>query len=801
MLRLVARKGIAGHCLRCAATCELAPLKQLLADAQQLTSMPVCCAFRRIAILGAACLLLCFASTSCSRRGSALERAEFLEQQERWEDALAAYNRVLTETKPSQTDAQSELYSHIGRCLIELGRGTDALVSLEKALALDGNNPNAHLRIAQLFVMADAPQQAESHLAYVAALRADDPDVLQVRAAMYAAQDHPDLAERDLLRAYDLAKDRDPIAERLAQLYLGSNQPDKARAILARSLEKSVHKSQLLLTLARLEETEGNSAQAEAAYRKAAAIEDTTENNERLAQFLARNGQIADAENILRKVDSMRPASPTALADLQFVTGRPQEALRSYESTYGRLSASPSPSSHSPVPAEDLRNIAVRIIETDLAIASQGERSSLAAARRHLDQASPNLDSATHNILESEIALVSGDLTSAERAANGAMQNQQSAAPAQYILGLIAARRGEESNALNHWQSALEADQTYIPARLSLAGQAVDQADGAKAEEYVIDVVRDEPANVTALLLYSRALLLQKRFDSAEALCERARSADPGNSQVAIILGDIALQQQHLALALLQYEKAMLLEPKSEDAIQGLTAVYRKGGANRLMLRKLEALAQHGGSPSSRLMEITGRLYLSQGMYADATRCLKRAVEMDPNRSSAVLALAGAYVDGNKEIRSKELFSQPGLQKLRDHNQNGSDSLLAALQAVHRGDVEQAIHRYEAAVRAGDPSGIASNNLAWIYATQGKNLDRALQLAQHALELNPGSPQILDTLGVIQVEHRQFTQAIASFQSGARRASELKGAAGLQHTLGAHLAEARELAGQPAVRE
>ena len=740
-------------------------------------------------MVGAACLLLCFASTSCSRRASALKRAELLERQQRWEEALTVYDRALAETKSTQIGAQAELYSHIGRCLIELGRGTDALLSLEKALTLDGNNPNAHLRIAQLFVMANVPQQAESHLAYVAALRPSDPDMLQIRGAMYAAEGHPDLAERDLLRAYDLSQDRDPAGERLAQLYVDQDEPDKARAILSRTAQASAHKSALLLTLARLEETEDNSAEAEAAYRKAATIEDTAENNERLAQFLARNGEIAKAEQILHKVDAMHPASPTAVADLELLTGRPQEALRSYESTYARLVSHLSSSSHPPVAAEALRRVAVRMIETDLAIASQGNRSSVAAARKHLSQTGSNLDFATHNILESEIALVAGDLNAAERAANAASESQESAAPAEYMLGVIAARRGEGSNTLNHWQAALAADPTYVPARLALAAQAIDQEDGIKAEEYVIDVVREEPANVSALLLYARALLLEKRFDSAQALCERARSADPGNSQVALILGEIALQQHQLALALLQYEKAMLLEPQSEEAIQGLTRVYKKGGVNKPMLRKLEALAQSGGSPSSRLMEITGRLYTSQGMYGDATRCLEHAVEMAPERYSAALALAGAYVDANKEIRSHDLLSRPGLQVLTDRSQRESESLLAALEADHRGDREEAIRRYEAAVRAGDPSGIASNNLAWIYAIEGKNIDRALQLAQHALELNPGSPQILDTLGVIQIEHRQFTQAIASFESGARRASELKQAAGLQHTIEAHLAK------------
>jgi tetratricopeptide (TPR) repeat protein len=402
----------------------------------------------------------------------------------------------------------------------------------------------------------------------------------------------------------------------------------------------------------------------------------------------------------------------------------------------------------------------------------------------------------THAILESEIAFVSGDIASSQEQAQTALKFNADPASAHYLLGIIAARMGDHVQAVQQWHAALQADERHAPARLALAAEAIEQHDGRGAEEYVIDIVRDEPANVNALLLYAKALVAQRRFDSARALCQRAAAINASDARVPILLGNIALDQHQLAIALLEYEKAMLLAPNSRDAIEGLTAVYQKGGASKALLRKLEALAE-SGTPSSRLLEIAGRLYASQQKYDDAKRCLGRAVKMDPERDSATLALANAYADSGGENTTHALLNEPSLLNLPFFNGRTSSPLLSALRAEQRGDWNEAIRQYEAAVGAGDPAGIASNNLAWLYATKGKHLDRALQLAQHALEVNPGSPQILDTLGVVEANNRQYMQAIAAFRSGLRRASELHGTTELQHTIEAHLFQAEQISGQP----
>ena len=44
-------------------------------------------------------------------------------------------------------------------------------------------------------------------------------------------------------------------------------------------------------------------------------------------------------------------------------------------------------------------------------------------------------------------------------------------------------------------------------------------------------------------------------------------------------------------------------------------------------------------------------------------------------------------------------------------------------------DTAAAIRQYETAVRSGEKSGVAANNLAWLYAAQGN--PRALEYAEH----------------------------------------------------------------------
>jgi tetratricopeptide (TPR) repeat protein len=73
-------------------------------------------------------------------------------------------------------------------------------------------------------------------------------------------------------------------------------------------------------------------------------------------------------------------------------------------------------------------------------------------------------------------------------------------------------------------------------------------------------------------------------------------------------------------------------------------------------------------------------------------------------------------------------------------------------------------HRYEQIVATSPDAVVATNNLAWLYAERGGNLDVALGLAQTAFQLNPNLPEISDTLGWVYYKKGLLPQATSALQ-------------------------------------
>ena len=86
-----------------------------------------------------------------------------------------------------------------------------------------------------------------------------------------------------------------------------------------------------------------------------------------------------------------------------------------------------------------------------------------------------------------------------------------------------------------------------------------------------------------------------------------------------------------------------------------------------------------------------------------------------------------------------------------------------------RGDRPRARQTYEAIVAADSRAGIAANNLAWIYAEEGK-LDDALRLARIAQQELRRRPEGEDTLGWVYLQKGQASDAIAAFSRAIERA-------------------------------
>jgi tetratricopeptide (TPR) repeat protein len=81
-----------------------------------------------------------------------------------------------------------------------------------------------------------------------------------------------------------------------------------------------------------------------------------------------------------------------------------------------------------------------------------------------------------------------------------------------------------------------------------------------------------------------------------------------------------------------------------------------------------------------------------------------------------------------------------------------------------KGDIEGARDRFERVLQIDPEAPVAANNLAWIYAQHGGNLDVALHLAQTAQKHMPDVAEVGDTLGFIYYKKNLASLAIATLK-------------------------------------
>jgi Flp pilus assembly protein TadD len=197
-----------------------------------------------------------------------------------------------------------------------------------------------------------------------------------------------------------------------------------------------------------------------------------------------------------------------------------------------------------------------------------------------------------------------------------------------------------------------------------------------------------------------------------------------------------------------------LQDPANEPALRALAedlvAIERADRAIAEVDRALRA--QPDRASLHALMGTTlARAYRS----IDARSAFKRALAIDPNQSEALggmAALAGAAGDTQRAI---ELFDraaavEPG---------NPVYAYAAAQLVLATGDRSAAEARLETIVRQSAAHAGARNDLAWLLATEGRDLDLALSLALEASRLRP-EPATLDTLGFVHIQRGENEQAV-----------------------------------------
>jgi Flp pilus assembly protein TadD len=139
----------------------------------------------------------------------------------------------------------------------------------------------------------------------------------------------------------------------------------------------------------------------------------------------------------------------------------------------------------------------------------------------------------------------------------------------------------------------------------------------------------------------------------------------------------------------------------------------------------------------------------------DARVAFEPALEIDSQNSEALGGLAALIATGGDSPRAIEMFDRAG--ELDPNTARYPYS--AARLVLATGDRENAEARLRDVVKLFAGHAGSRNDLAWMLAKSGEELDLALSLAEEASRLS-SEPEFLDTLGFIHLERGETQEAI-----------------------------------------
>jgi tetratricopeptide (TPR) repeat protein len=366
------------------------------------------------------------------------------------------------------------------------------------------------------------------------------------------------------------------------------------------------------------------------------------------------------------------------------------------------------------------------------------------------------------------------------------------------LLGEYHAHAGRLSDAIAVWEQGLESFPEDTRLRRGIAKALVircSPGDHERAESLLLELRRDQPhdgetAWVLAELklgegteqsveegldllleaielspyrveLYLRALplLLDRReFAQAEELAARAQTIHPRDVQLLLGHAMVKLAVEDFATARELARRALELQPDSVQAVATLAEIGSRSGDFDL-LRDIGAQVAQAVErrPETTWLQVSHAIALVLDGQRDAALVLEPEV---------LVMAAGVFAT------SGEALLQDHAHSLYEHviksaPRNVAAHMGLATLAFLRGDVENAIYGYRAALEL-EPSNVdALNNLGWALAqkrsAERSVLEEALRHASEAVRLKPHDPNLRDTRGVILSKLGRLQEAQAEY--------------------------------------
>ena len=325
-----------------------------------------------------------------------------------------------------------------------------------------------------------------------------------------------------------------------------------------------------------------------------------------------------------------------------------------------------------------------------------------------------------------------------------------------YNLGLAFLASEERTRAYDALQRATSNQPGYVDALLVLSGMALEDGQPAQVVAAMETVLKARPGFAKAEITLADAYRRLGQFKESAGVFQKRIAEGRGTADDHVFLGSVLRQENDLAGAREAFEKAAEMAPESHVPKFYLAELDLKEGKFDAAEKQLIGLTENEDIAAEAYYTL-GRIYRAAGDTEKEEAAFLKASELRPTYIQAHERLVDTYA---REDRLEKALAQ--LDTLLENTPSHAPALIRkALIHERLGDPQKAVDTYDALRQTDPESTIAWNNLAYFYATQFKDYDKALEYGERARSLSPDDPAVADTLGWILFLRKDLERAAA----------------------------------------
>ncbi len=469
-----------------------------------------------------------------------------------------------------------------------------------------------------------------------------------------------------------------------------------------------------------------------------------------LAGFLAEQGKTTEAIAAYQKVVTQSPdllAARLALVRLLVTSGDLAGATKAI----------------APVESQDKQGVTqLRVL---ILIAQGKSKDALALVNTLLNAQPGNVDL---TVQRAELQFGLGDASGAERTLlDGLDQKPTTEVYYERLFDLY--NTGRINDGQQQYSRLTRRLTSTIPesriARLHWARLMLASSKNQQAVEALQQLLRQNPKDGGALELLLEAHVAAGKLDEANQIAAKTVANFPGERDMLIAARNHYLRTQQINLAFEVTEKALALEPASPSRAVQYARLYVSRKQFDKALKVLEPVLSEAHEPILTDVRVSlAQIYLltkqptkAQNLAAEAL--IANASTPEIRLSPAISFLATALMlDKTKTPAQKIKFAQDVADKVPVASADILDRLATVFEAAGDRATAQTV-RLEGLKRNPTHPGL-NNNLAYVWAVEGINLDKALTMIDITLSQEPDTDSYIDTKGWILYKSGKFKEAV-----------------------------------------